>query len=130
MPDGTAATADPATAMLICQAITAARSVLRYTTERQLQDALDAVLAVNGYDYQREVHLGPVDRPDFTVGPIVIEVKVKGTADQLTRQIRRYMGHDQVGAVIVVTRCARHRDIPDQIDGKPVYLVWLSGLLG
>jgi hypothetical protein len=122
--------ADPADAMLLCQAISGARRQLRYTTEGQLQQALAELFAAEQVNADREAHLTPADRPDFLIGGIAVEVKVKGTTANLERQLGRYLAHDRVGAAIVVTRCARHRQLPGQIGGKPVYVVWLSGLFG
>lgn len=124
------AVADPVDALLLCQTISAARRQLRYTTEGQLQQALAALFASEQIDADREAHLTPSDRPDFLIGDIAVEVKVKGTTANLERQIGRYLAHDRVGAAIVVTRCARHRQLPGQIGGKPVHVVWLSGLIG
>lgn len=124
------AAAGPADATLLCQAISSARARLRYTTEGQLQQALAELFAAEQVDADREAHLTPADRPDFLIGSIAVEVKVKGTTDHLARQLARYLAHDRVGAAIVVTRCARHRDVPREINGKPVHVVWLSGLIG
>jgi hypothetical protein len=115
-------------AQMLCQAIAAGR--LRYTTEAQLQQALADLFADAGIDADGQVRLGVHERPDFMAGGVAVELKVKGTLGDLTRQLGRYAAHDQVTAVIVVTRCARHRDVPREINGKPVYVVWLSGLTG
>jgi hypothetical protein len=103
------------------------RGLLRYTTERQLQDALEVLFASEGLGALREQPLGPLDRPDFLIGGVAVEVKVGGTPDALERQVTRYLTHDTVTAVVVVTNRARHRGLPPEISGKPVLVVFLAG---
>lgn len=99
---------------------------LRYATERDLQQGLARLFETAGFAADREVALGPAERPDFMIDGIAIEVKVKGTRDQLERQITRYAGHDHVAGVLVVTNRVRHRDLPPLINGKPVHVVCLA----
>jgi hypothetical protein len=102
---------------------------LRCTTEQDLQEDLAGLLAGEGYAAARERALGPADRPDFLLpGGIAVEVKVKGTAGQLERQVRRYLTHADINAVLVVTNRARHRALPVVIDGKPVRVVWIASV--
>jgi hypothetical protein len=110
----------------VATAIGGHRGELRFTTERQLQDGLAALFRAERFVVLREHALGPLDRPDFLIGGVAVEVKVKGTADQLARQVGRYLAHDEVDAVVVVTSRARHRAIPAAIGGKPVHVVWLG----
>ncbi len=110
----------------IAAAVARYRGLLNFTTERQLQAALAALFAAEGYEARREKTLSPEDRPDFLIGATAIEVKVKGTPAELTWQIGRYLAHGEIGAVVVVTTKARHRNIPPDIGGKPVLVVWLG----
>jgi hypothetical protein len=71
--------------------------------------------------------LGPGERPDFLLSDdIAVEVKVRGTADQLERQVRRYLAHPEIAAVLIVTSRVRHRSLPVAIEGKPVRVVWVA----
>jgi hypothetical protein len=100
---------------------------LRYTTERELQDALAVLFAAGGLEADRERPLGVADRPDFlAAGGVAVEVKVKGSPAELARQIRRYAAYPAVTGIVVVTNRARHRGMPAEIDGKPVQVVFLS----
>src|SRR5215469_1876133 len=70
---------------------------LRWTTERDLKDDLAELFAREGYNAERERAIGPAERPDFLLQDgIGVEVKVKGTADQLERQVRRYLAHADI----------------------------------
>jgi len=106
--------------------IQAKARALRLTTERDLQDSLAELLAAEGYAAERERALGPGERPDFLIDGIAVEVKIKGTADQLERQVRRYLAHPEVTGVVVVTSRARHRHLPPVIGGKPVRVAWVA----
>lgn len=104
-----------------------ARGRLLFGTEAQLQQACAELFAAERFDAAAQQQLGPGERPDFMIGGLAVELKVKGTADALTRQLRRYAAHDEVRGIVVVTSRARHRGIPREISGKPVRVVWLSG---
>ena len=116
-----------AAAQHVAETISRHRGRLRYTTESQLQGAVAALLADEGFHAQGQARLGPADRLDFLVDGIAVELKVNGTADALERQVTRYMAHDEVTAVVVVTSRARHRGLPPLINGKPVLVVFLPG---
>lgn len=103
--------------------------------ERGLQDAVEHVLAaIFGIGYQREHRYAPTDRVDFTVwrageralelakpdSQVAIECKVGGTVAQVTRQIDRYLAHEVVGGVIVVTTRFPLLRLPSTLRGKPV----------
>ena len=65
---------------------------------------------------------------------IGIEVKTndsKGGASlsQVTRQLWRYAKLDSIKAIILVTSRSKHRDLPAEILGKPVFVVYLSSFL-
>lgn len=126
MGDGAAVYADA-----LCRLIRSAGELV-FTTEAQMQAAMADLFAAEGIDADPQVPLGPAERPDFMVGAadvrIAVELKRAGTADALTRQLRRYARHGQVKGIVVVTNRVRHRDIPPEIDGKPVRVVCLAGV--
>lgn len=96
--------------------------------ERQLCDAIEAALSALGYRFEREFRLNGRDRPDFVVGmPVVaVEVKIKGSLAEVTRQIHRYAQHPDVTGILVVTTRADHRRLPDTLSGKPVAVCYLD----
>ena len=91
-----------------------------WADESDLQDAIEQILVSADIPYSREHVLGPGERPDFLVGDVAIEVKVKGSADALLRQVKRYADHDEVGSVLVVTSKPKHGGVAGVINGRQV----------
>ncbi len=93
---------------LIIAAIRAAltQRIYRAVSEAQLQDQISRVLTFEGFEHQREVIAGS-GRYDILVGRIVIELKVKGSANAVERQAMRYVQMPEVDAVVVVTTSQR-----------------------
>lgn len=113
--------------------------------EHGLQDAVEHVLAaMPGIGYIREHRFAPADRVDFaawrtgqraleTAKPdsqIAIECKVGGTVAALLRQIDRYLAHDVVAGVVVVTTRFPLLRLPSMLRGKPVRGCLISNLGG
>ena len=103
---------------------------LRFTTEAHLQEGLARLFAEAAIGARPQARLSRRDRPDFLIGTVAVEVKVKGSPAEVRRQLARYVSHDAVAAVVLVTRCARHRELAGQLGGKPVHVVWISGVIG
>lgn len=103
----------------------------RFTNEVELQRGIDQVLREWGASYEREYRLNKTDRPDFLVAPdrraegeriapgIAVEVKIGGSTAEVTRQVHRYLQHEEVAGVMLVTSRFRHQ-LPAEINGKPV----------
>jgi hypothetical protein len=121
--------ADDAAAQVVA-GIRSAAVRLRFTTEAHLQEGLSRLFAEANIAARREVRLSRRDRPDFLIGTVAVEVKVKGSPAEVRRQLARYLSHDAINAVVLVTRCARHRELAGQLGGKPVHVVWVSGVIG
>ena len=112
------------TAAEIATLLRAAR--FQFSSEDDLQRGIDGLLKSRGLTVQREVVLGPHDRIDFLLdGGIGIEVKVRGNASDLGRQVERYMENPRVSTVIVVTSRMTHQMLPETISEKPVLVVHL-----
>jgi hypothetical protein len=111
-------------------AIRRAAPRLRFTTEAHLQQGLGLLFAEAGINAEREAQLSRRDRPDFLIGAVAVEVKVSGSPAEVRRQLARYVTHDGISDIVLVTRCARHRELHGQLAGKPVHVVWLSGVIG
>lgn len=99
---------------------------LTYHDEESLQAAIHDALEQNGLPAVREVKLpGSLGRIDLMCGAVGIEVKIDGQVNAVTRQLMRYSHAPEIEELILVTTRAKHRDVPEQLNGKPVYLVSL-----
>jgi hypothetical protein len=101
-----------------------------FSNEYDLQAGIAKLLTDEGVAFEREVRINKQDRLDFlTAAGIAIEVKVDGTLASVTRQLYRYATRPEVNQIILVTTRSKHRQLPQAINGKPLYLVQLSPLL-
>ncbi len=98
----------------------------RFTTEVELQIGIGKVLEAAGEIFEREVVLGRGERIDFLVGGVGIEVKVKGTVEAAHMQLLRYAQHDRIEGLLLVSGTQRLGDIPHEIEGKPVRVVYIQ----
>jgi hypothetical protein len=101
-----------------------------YRDEQQLQDGIELLLKDAEIPYEREKVLGPNSRPDFLVDGIAVEVKIKHSLADLTRQVYRYASNDAVRSIIVVTPRMRLSNLPDVLFDKPIRVVTLMGAFG
>lgn len=101
---------------------------VRCGSEADVQAAIAEILRAHGFDYRREVRLSPRSRIDFLLGDVGIEVKTRGGAVDLLRQVRRYLEHDAVAGLLVVSTITRlGAAVPARVNGKPVRTVVLAG---
>lgn len=102
----------------------------QYDNEKELQDQIELRLQAAGLRYRREEPLPKgLGRPDFLVGKrpwVAVEVKVRGSRNDLLRQVDRYMEAGHVGACLVATTRTAHRDLPRTVRDKLVRVAWLS----
>lgn len=97
-------------------------------TEAVVQDQIERALRQEGIEYEREVELAPRDRIDFMVGPVGVEVKIKGTRAQIIRQLARYVRNDRVEEIILAATSRRVlTSAPDEITGMPITKHLLQG---
>ena len=96
--------------------------------EYRLQAGVATVLAVHGCRFEREVVLSPTDRVDFlTESGLAIECKVDGSPADVTRQVLRYLRHDRVGGLLLVTaRAQLLRTVALRGAGKPAGTIAVS----
>ncbi len=97
------------------------------TSEDSIQVGIAGVLRAGGVAFERETRLSSRDRLDFLVGDVAIEVKLKGTVNDLLRQLSRYTEHESVGELLVVTGRVQLSGLPEQIVGKPLECIPLLG---
>lgn len=98
------------------------------TSEVELQDAVAKVLTQHGIEFTREAYLEGLDRIDFLVGTVGIEIKVGGSLSHVTRQIHRYLQCDQISGIVLLTGRLKHTNVPMTMSGKPVRTVWNAAL--
>jgi hypothetical protein len=84
---------------------------LPVTDERKLQNAIEKALLDRGVTFSREYPIGTGSRIDFMIHPgmginIGIEVKIKGSASEIRRQIDRYARSERCYMIILVTNKA------------------------
>ncbi|MGH3825963.1 MAG: hypothetical protein ACRDQX_02120 [Pseudonocardiaceae bacterium] len=97
-----------------------------YSAETQLQEGVAAAFATAGVPAEREARLSPIDRIDFLIGRVGVEVKIAGSVGAVLGQLQRYALHDLSALVLVTTR-ARHLALPTTVGGLPLHIVHLGG---
>jgi len=99
---------------------------MRSTTEADLHEAIAEVLDANGIAYAREYYLWGRDRIDFYCPGlrVGIEAKIDGGTNAVARQLSRYCQSDDVVSIILVTSLVKHRNVPAQLRGKDVRVVF------
>jgi hypothetical protein len=98
-----------------------------FHTEVMLHASIETLLNRLDIGHRREVRLNDKDRPDFMVGRIAIEVKIKGSKSEVITQLHRYAQCEQVDGLVLVTNCARHLGMPATLNGKPLHVASLLG---
>lgn len=99
----------------------------RYGRETELHEALAEVLRRAGYGFEREVRLAPGDRIDLLVGDLGVEVKIKGGPSGVAEQLDRYLTHERVAGLLLVTDRVQLARIAPSLRGKPFRVVTLLG---
>lgn len=103
----------------------------RYSTEVDLHDGLAEALDDRGIAYEREVPMLPVGgRIDFVVDKVGIEVKIKGSAEALRRQIEGYAHSERIDEFLVVTTRPTHNVVRGHTNygRKRVRVLTIGGL--
>lgn len=100
----------------VCRALRACR--LRFGDEIELQDGIERLFQAKGFLYEREAQLDGAGRVDFLVfgsgevqAPSVaigVEVKIKGSTAEVTRQLHRYASTGKLSGLVLATTLMRH----------------------
>lgn len=101
----------------------------RYTwnTEADLQRGVAQILTSGGVAFAEQVRLGLGDRLDFLVdGCTAVELKIKGSASDVLRQLMRYARRDEITGLLLVTTRHLHQ-VPAALNGKPTMRAVLVG---
>lgn len=99
------------------------------SSESELHVALRSLFEQGGFEPRSEVVLSGADRIDFLLRlGVGVEVKVKGSAAEIARQLQRYAGHDVIRELTLVTTLRRHQSLEGAtFHGKRVRVVRLVG---
>lgn len=111
---------NPAARVEYVRALLASRSY-RYGNEEQLQAGLAYVLRDHAVEREWPLTGGRVDLY-LPVLQVAVEVKVKGSAGDVRRQLERYAADATVAGLVLVTNRFRHR-FGDELGGKPLATV-------
>lgn len=106
---------------------------LPFGTEAAFSAAVRAVLETSAVTVLPEYRLSDGrSRIDFYLQTerIGVELKVKGSFADVTRQLTRYARCHEIDALVLVSGKARLGQLPATIEGKPLHVVatWRSGL--
>lgn len=101
----------------------------RFDTEADLQEKIEAALKAIGVSYEREFVLDPKNRIDFLVGNVGVEIKVKGSLADVTRQVHRYLAFEGVGSLLLVTTRTTHKGLVRTMQGKELDVLVVGGFL-
>lgn len=112
----------------ICEALYSCR--YRYKNEKDLQQGVNLVLTGLGLEFEPEVSLTPRDRIDFLAGTLGIECKADDSSGgtslaAVTRQLMRYAQSDKVKELVLLTTMSKHKNLPETLNNKPLYIVHL-----
>ena len=100
-----------------------------FTTEDELQASIHDQLTALGGDTIREVRLtGGLGRIDLQIGAVGIEVKTKGPASTVVRQLLRYTHAEELEHLLLVTTRAKHVQAVNALEPTriPITAVYLG----
>lgn len=102
-----------------------------YSNEADLQNGLRQVFETIDSPFKSEYKLSDKDRIDFywPDSKIGVEVKISHPLAALTRQVHRYLQHEEISGILIVSGRVRLNQIPQIISGKPVQIHSLIGSL-
>jgi hypothetical protein len=108
----------------------------RFNNEKELQAGVFQALTTLEQPFVPEYQLNPEDRIDFFLPAdgVGIEIKTndsKGGAglSAVTRQLWRYAKCEEIKSLVLITTRSKHRDLPTEILGKPLLVVYLNSFL-
>lgn len=96
-----------------------------FTSEDELQTAVEAVLNENKIEFLREFQLSKKDRIDFLIGSVGLEIKIGFSYADVIRQLHRYAQSDRIEALILLTSRLQH-SMPLEINGKTLCTINIS----
>lgn len=104
-----------------------------FGTEAELQAGVwEAIQTAwpNPAEWKKEYALSKEDRIDFFHSEgIGLEAKIAHSLTSFTRQLHRYVQHDEIKGMVIITSKIRLTNLPPTINGKPLMTVNLIGSL-
>ena len=101
----------------------------RYDTSSELefQSSTQDVLAEAHVQYEREYRFNAKDRVDFWIeGEIALELKTKGSANSVARQLQRYAQVPEVKEIVLFSTRAQLCNMPRFLSGKPLWVALIT----
>jgi hypothetical protein len=101
---------------------------MTWQVEAELQAEIARVLEEAGLAFDREVRLGDRARIDFlSAAGVGIEVKTRGSAPAVTRQLQRYAHSDRVHHLLLATTRPHLASLPSTLAGVGLTVTVLAG---
>ncbi len=91
-----------------------------FSDEKELQHSIEKKLIEANIEFKREHHLSETDIVDFFIDGVAFEIKIKGSANAIFRQLKRYAENDSVKAIVLIS--AKPMGLPETILDKPSYI--------
>ena len=99
------------------------------TSEATLGYGIAKALKLEDVQFEAEVVLDAKSRIDFLLeGGVGVELKVKGSANEVLAQLMRYADFARITSLVLVTTRAKHIDMPDSVRGKPLRVHFVGGI--
>lgn len=73
------------------------------SSEKEFQESIATAFTKFGIAYKKEKSMAKNCRPDFMVGKVAVEVKIKGGEGSILSQCMRYARLDTVDSVVLIT---------------------------
>lgn len=90
--------------------------------EKELQAHIQSEFRQRKIEHLREFNLSAKHKIDFMIGTIGIEVKIKGQALAIARQLQDYAQYDKISELILFT--TKRFNMFEKINGKKVHNIW------
>lgn len=102
-----------------------------FSNEKDLQAGMRRVFEKLGEEFTYEHRLSDDDIVDFYFPnkKVGIEAKIDHSLSDLTRQIHRYVQHESILGILVVTSKTRLANLPEEMNNKPIRCHSLIGSL-
>lgn len=93
-----------------------------FSNEKELQAQLADFFTEQQVSFKREYKLSKTENIDFLIDKIGLEIKIKGGALSVSRQLLRYLKHDEINELIIFT--TKQMVLPKTLNGKNIHKVW------
>lgn len=101
---------------------------LELNNEKILQNEINDVFKKNNLNFKKEFFLSKESIIDFLLSDnnknIGVELKTKGNAKQIYKQLERYCEFDEINSIILISN--KFMGLPNNINGKDLYFLNLG----